>query len=151
MAPYKTVAKVSLDSDGNYETVVRPRGPRFVRVRFGGGSGLAGSISSRTTLKVKAAVKLSALPEEVQPGELVSVRGSVAPRKRRVFAVLQKRNGEGFKTTSTRALITDRRGRFRLRFRPQSAGEMRVYLVVRADRTTVRTTTRRRLIAVPTQ
>ena len=41
---YRTVAKVSLDSDGNYETVVRPRGTRFVRVRFGGGGGLAGTL-----------------------------------------------------------------------------------------------------------
>ena len=145
---YRTVAKVSLDSDGKYETVVRPRGPRFVRVRFGGGGGLAGSLSSRTTLKVRAAVKLRGLPEQLAVGQLVSVRGSVAPRKRRVFAVLQKRKGEGFKTTSTRALTPDRRGRFRLRFRPGSTGDMRVYFIVRADRTTVRTTTRRRVIDV---
>ncbi len=145
---YRTVAKVSLDADGNYEAVVRPRGPRFVRVRFGGGAGLAGSLSSRTTLKVKAAVNLSRLPESVVTGENVSVRGSVAPRKRRVFAVLQARRGLGFKTTSTRALTPDRRGRFTLRFRPGRAGEMRVYFIVRADRTTVRTTTRRRLIQV---
>ena len=98
-------------------------------------------------------MKLRGLPEELAAGELVSVRGSVAPRKRRVFAVLQERKGEGFKTTSTRALTPDRRGRFRLRFRPKSTGDMRVYFIVRADRTTVRTTTRRRLIQVqlPTQ
>ncbi len=145
---YRTVAKVSLDSDGNYETVVRPRGTRFVRVRFGGGSGLAGTYSSRTTLKVKPVLKLSRLPESVPMAELVSVRGSVSPRKPRVFAVLQARRGEGFKTTSTRALKPNRRGRFTLRFRPAKAGEMRVYFVVRADRNTVRLTTRRRLIDV---
>jgi hypothetical protein len=145
---YRTVAKVSLDSDGNYETVVRPRGTRFVRVRFGGGGGLAGTYSSRTTLKVKPALKLSPLPEETPADATVSVRGSVAPRKPRVFAVLQARRGERFRTTSTRALKPNRRGRFTLRFRPRKAGEMRVYFVVRADRNTVRLTTRRRLIDV---
>jgi hypothetical protein len=145
---YKTVAKVSLDSDGNYETVVRPRGTRFVRVRFGGGSGLAGSISSRTTLKVKPVLKLSSLPESVATKQLVSVRGSVSPRKPRVFAVLQVRKGLRFKTTSTRALKPNRRGRFTLRFRPAHSGEMRIYWVVRADRNMIRLTTRRRVILV---
>jgi hypothetical protein len=145
---YRTVAKVPLDADGNYETVVRPRGTRYVRVRFGGGGGLAGTYSRRTTLKVKPLLRLRGLPEEAAPKELISVRGSVAPRKRRVFAVLQARRGERFRTTSTRALQTSRRGRFSLRFRPAKAGEMRVYFVVRADRNTARLTTRRRLIDV---
>jgi hypothetical protein len=145
---YRTVAKVSLDAEGNYETVVRPRGTRFVRVRFGGGGGLAGTYSRRTTLKVKPVLKLSGLPEETAPKEQVSVRGSVTPRKPRVFAVLQARRGERFRTTSTRALKPNRRGRFTLRFRPTKAGETRIYFVVRADRNTVRLTTRRRLIDV---
>ena len=104
-------------------------------------------------MKIKAAVKLSRVPEQVGAGEQVSLRGSVAPRKRRVFAVLQVRRGSRFKTTSTRVLMTNRRGRFRLRFAPKSSGDMRLYFVVRADRATVRTTTRRRVIQVgpPTQ
>jgi len=145
---YRTVAKVPLDSDGHYEAVIRPRGTRYVRVRFGGGGGLRGSLSRRTLLRVKPVLKLSPLPEQVAPGELVTMRGSVAPRKPRLFAVLQARRGLGFKTTSTRSLKPDRRGRFTLRFRPKKPGEMRLYFVVRADRTTVRMTTRRRLIEV---
>ena len=50
----------------------------------------------------------------------------MAPRKRQVFAVLEARQGLGFRTTSTRALEPNRRGRFTLRFRPEGAGELRV-------------------------
>jgi len=145
--PFKTVAKVSLDEDGNYSTVIRPRGTRAIRARFGGGAGLLGANSSRTTLKVKPVISVRGLPTSAAAKRVVKLRGTVQPRKRVLYQVLQVQRGLGFRTVGTKA-VKPRRGRFSSSFRPTRRGLYRVYFIVRADRSTARGSTRRRLLKV---
>jgi len=145
--PFKTVAKVSLDENGDYRTVVRPRGTRVIRARFGGGAGLLGANSSRTALKVKPVISVRGLPTTAPAKDVVRLRGTIQPRKRVLYQVLQVQRGLGFRTVGTKA-VKPRRGRFTSSFRPTRRGLYRVYFIVRADRSTARGSTRRRLLIV---
>jgi hypothetical protein len=144
---YKTVAKARTNAEGRYSAVVRPRGTRVIRVRFGGGAGAAAATSPRLRLRVKPILTLSKLPPVASSREPVPVSGTVRPNKRRVFQVLQVSRGLGYRTLSTKA-AKPRRGRFRFTLRAPRPGVYRVYYVVRADRSTVRLRTKRRTLIV---
>jgi len=144
---FKTVAKARTDERGRFAALVRPRGVRVIRVRFGGGSGLLPSNSSRTRLSVQPILSLRRVPTALRARQALRLRGGVRPNKRRVLAVLQVRRGFGYRTVAVRS-TRPRRGRFSVSLRPSRPGEYRFYLVVRADRSTDRVSTRRRALTV---
>jgi len=116
-------------------------------VRFGGGAGLLGASSSRISLKVTPVIRVRGLPATAPAKNVVRLRGTVEPRKRVLYQVLQVRRGLRFATVGTKA-VKPRRGRFASSFRPTRRGLYRVYFIVRADRSTARGSTRRRLLTV---
>ena len=64
-------------------------------------------------------------------------RGTVAPRKRRLWQVLARRQGDRWARLGARRLAA-RRGRFRGSFVPEEPGLFRYYVTTRPDRSNAR-------------
>jgi hypothetical protein len=135
---WRTTRRLATAADGAFATELKPRLRMYVRARFRGRSGLQRSGSSRLLLHLRPVISVTSAPSRAQVGVRVPIRGRVAPRKRFVWLVVQRRREGRWRRIRVRA-VRVRRGSFRTSFVPGERGHERFSLVARADEDTDRT------------
>jgi hypothetical protein len=116
-------------------------------VRFPGTTDVRGTSSSRLLLRLHPLVTFSRAPKSARRGHRVSVRGTVAPRKRVVTVVLQQQIRSRWRKVGTRTVRTSK-GRFATSFVPAFRARYRYYAAVKSDLDTDRGATKRVSLAV---
>ena len=134
-------------ADGGYSISVKVSRNRVVRARFDGNSSLAGATSGTRRLLVRARIGVTDPPAAATHARPVTLSGAVAPAKRRLVLVVQRRSGTRFQTV-LRKVVRARRGRFATGFTPGRRALYRYYLSAAQDAATVRSRSPRYLLAV---
>jgi hypothetical protein len=116
---------------GQFEAEVRPTGHRRLRARFAGRGDLRASSSRVSLLRVRAVVGLVRPATRGSAGRPVRIRGKVAPLRRRVYLVLDRRRATGWRRVGV-GLVRARRGRFAAAFVPAVRGLYRFTVVAKA-------------------
>jgi N-acetylmuramoyl-L-alanine amidase len=135
-----TSAELTTASDGSFTGVLSPRKRMYVRFRFPGSVTVPGSVSSRLLLRLRPVIELRHPASRGRRGHRVSVSGSVGPRKRVVWVVLQQRIHGRFRQVGAKAVRT-RSGRFATSFVPAFRATYRYAVVAKSDDDTDRGTT----------
>ncbi len=134
---WRTTRRLATAADGTFATELKPRLRMYVRTRFRGRSGLRRSGSSRLLLHLRPVISVTSAPTRGRVGDRVPIRGQVAPRKRFVYLVAQRRTEGRWRRVKVRA-VRVRRGAFRTSFVPTERGRHRFSLVARRDEDTDR-------------
>jgi N-acetylmuramoyl-L-alanine amidase len=129
---WRTARRATTGADGAFSTELKPRLRMYVRVRYAGRSGLRSSTSPRLLLRVQPLVTLDRPARRGAVGTEVPLTGSVAPRKRTMVLVVQRRVGGRYRKAGART-VRARRGRFATSFVPARSGVYRYYVVAKAD------------------
>jgi hypothetical protein len=135
-----TSTELTTASDGSFAGSLKPRKRMYVRFRFPGLITVPGATSSRLLLRLRPVIKLRRPASRGRRGVRVRVAGTVGPRKRWVWVVLQQRIHGRFRTVGARAVHT-RSGRFSSSFVPAFRAGYRYAVVVRSDADTDRGST----------
>jgi hypothetical protein len=98
-------------------------------------------------VRIRPAIVLLRAPTFAGPGRRVRLAGTVKPRKRRVWQLIERRRRGRFVRISLVRLRVQE-GRFSSSFTPLRTGLFRVTFVTRRDRATARGRSRPLLIAV---
>jgi hypothetical protein len=130
---WRTSSTPTTASDGSYSATVKPKLTRSLRVRFAGAGELRSSVTAPLTLKVRPVVKLRRPPRRAAARSRVTFKGSVKPRKGRVYQVLQLRKRGRYRNVGVKALRTTRKGAFSGAFVPSATGSYRFYVTTKAD------------------
>ena len=144
---WRRLADLSTDAAGAWSVPVRPVRTRLLRAIYAGDPVWRRSFSPEQLLKLKPLVKLSPGATSGVRGERVRLSGSVTPRKRRVYQVLQQRIRGSYRQVGVKA-VRVRAGRFRSSFVPAFAASYRVYVLARADSATAAARSRLRSVTV---
>ena len=142
-----TSTELTTASDGTFVGTLRPRKRMYVRFRFPGLITVPGATSSRLLLRLRPVIKLRRPASRGRRGVRVPVAGSVGPRKRWVWVVLQQRIHGRFRTVGARAVRT-RAGRFSSSFVPGFRASYRYAVVAKSDADTDRGSTGWRTLRV---
>jgi hypothetical protein len=134
---WRTLKVLTSGAGGRFSLAMHSRVNRTMRVRFSGRGDLLPASSPTLRLLVKPLVTLTRPPKRGSKGERVRFRGTVAPRKRKLWQVLSVRRHGRWARVGVKRLKA-KRGRFRGSFVPQSSGRFRYYVVSRADRSNAR-------------
>jgi hypothetical protein len=129
---WRTSRRLVTGPGGEYVSDLRPSKRMYVRVRFPGTADVRGASSPRLLLRLRPLVTLTRAPRTARRGRPVSVKGTVAPRKRLVNLVFQQQIRGRWRTVGRRAVRTSR-GRFATSFVPAFRARYRYYAAVKAD------------------
>jgi hypothetical protein len=138
---WRTSRRIVTGPDGAFATDLRPAKRMYVRVRFPGSADVRPASSPRLLLRLRPLVKFTRPPKRAARGRRVSVRGTVAPRKRIVNVLFQQRIRGRWRTVGRRAVRTSRGG-FTTSFVPAFRASYRYYAAVRSDLDTDRGATK---------
>jgi hypothetical protein len=127
-------------ADGTFAGELQPRKRMYVRLRYPGQAELRSATSVRLLLRLRPVIALSHPVGRARRGARVPVTGSVGPRKRLVYLVLQQRVRGHFRGVGSRAVRT-RRGRFSSSFVPAFRAVYRYAVVAKSDADTDRGST----------
>ncbi|MEA2444561.1 MAG: hypothetical protein QOJ12_1853, partial [Thermoleophilales bacterium] len=130
---FKTVVRGATDDTGNFSLSFQPSKRAVVRVLFAGDAAHRPSQSKAATLQVRPALTFAAPPSRVGLRGLVSVAGTIGPRKSSVRLVVERRSGRGKKGRIAYKRVPASGGRFTARMRLRGAGLYRMYLVFPGD------------------
>ena len=134
---WRTLTEPVTDAAGAWTATVTPRGSRILRAIYAGDGLWRRSFSPEQLVRVAPLVELDPTAELAVRGRRVGVRGSVTPRKRRVYQVLQQRIRGVYRRVGVRT-VRVRSGTFRSSFTPSFTGYYRVYVLAAADAATAR-------------
>jgi hypothetical protein len=138
---WRTSRRVVTGADGAFLSDLRPAKRMYVRARFQGTADVRGAASPRLLLRLRPLVKFTRPPKRATRGRRVSVKGTVAPRKRVVSVLFQQRIRGRWRTVGRRAVRTSR-GRFATSFVPAFRASYRYYAAVKPDLDTDRGATK---------
>jgi hypothetical protein len=144
---WRTARRVTTGPDGAFASDLKPGKRMYVRVRYPGSAELRPAASPRLLLRLRPVLAFTRAPSRARRGRLVSVEGTVAPRKRIVNVVFQQRVRGRWRIVGRRAART-RAGRFATSFTPAFRASYRYYAVVRSDLDTDRAATDVRALRV---
>jgi N-acetylmuramoyl-L-alanine amidase len=144
---WRTSRRITTGADGSFASELKPRKRMYVRVRFPGSADVRAVSSSRLLLHLRPVLSFTRPPTRATRGRRVTVRGTVAPRKRIVNVVFQQEVRGGWRTVGLRAKRT-RRGGFSTSFVPAFRASYRYYAVTRSDLDTDRGVTKPVLLLV---
>jgi hypothetical protein len=139
---WRTARRVVTDGNGAYATDLRPSKRMYVRVRFAGSADVAATSSPRLLLRLRPLVTFTRPPKRGVHGRRLSLKGTVAPRKRVVNLVFQQRIRGRWRTVGRRAVRTSKGG-FATSFVPGLRASYRYYAAVKSDLDTDRGATRK--------
>jgi hypothetical protein len=145
---WRTSSEPVTGADGTFAATVKPRLTRELRVRFAGSGELRSAVAPAIEVRVRPVVKLRAVPDAVEPGERVRLRGRVRPRMRWVHRVLRVQQDTRFRRVGIERLRVGGKGFFRDSFVPADEGVHRAYVVGKANRVRARGASRRIDVAV---
>jgi N-acetylmuramoyl-L-alanine amidase len=144
---WRTSRRITTGADGSFASELTPRKRMYVRVRFPGSADVRAVSSSRLLLRLRPVLSFTRPPTRATRGRRVTVRGTVAPRKRIVNVVFQQEVRGRWRTVGLRATRT-RRGGFSTSFVPAFRASYRYYAVTRSDLDTDRGATKPVLLRV---
>jgi N-acetylmuramoyl-L-alanine amidase len=130
---WRTSSTPVTSADGSFSAAIKPRLTRSLRARFAGAGELRSSVTPTLTLAVRPVVTLRRPPRRGAARVRVKLRGTVKPRKARVYQVLQLKRRGRYRNVGVKALRTRRGGAFSGSFVPASAGVYRFYLATKRD------------------
>jgi hypothetical protein len=130
---FKTVARGTTDDSGNYTLSFAPSKRAVVRVLFTGDTAHRSSTSRPVTIQVVPSLTFAKPASRVRLRGLVTVPGTIAPRKTSVSLVVERRSGRGRKGRIAVKRVAARTGRFTARMRLRGAGLYRMYVVFPGD------------------
>jgi hypothetical protein len=129
---WRTSRRLITGQDGAFTTELKPAKRMYVRVRYPGSADVRGAASARLLLRLHPVLSFTQPPVTATRGSPVTVRGTVAPRKRVVNVVFQQQVRGRWRIVGRRAVRT-RRGRFSTSFVPAFGATYRYYAVARPD------------------
>jgi N-acetylmuramoyl-L-alanine amidase len=129
---WRTARRVTTAADGAFATDLKPGKRMYVRVRYPGTAEVRGAASQRLLLRLRPLVALTRAPTSASRGRRVSVKGTVAPRKRIVNVVFQQQVRGRWRIVGRRAVRTSL-GRFATSFVPAFRARYRYYAATRSD------------------
>ena len=138
---WRTSRRLVTGADGSFASDLRPSKRMYVRVRFPGSADVRAASSPRLLLRLRPRVAFTRPPKTGSRGRRVSVKGTVAPRKRVVSVVFQQRVRGRWRTVGRRAARTSK-GRFATSFVPAFRASYRYYAAVKSDLDTDRGATK---------
>jgi N-acetylmuramoyl-L-alanine amidase len=138
---WRTSRRLVTGADGAYASDLRPSKRMYVRVRFPGSADVRAASSPRLLLRLRPRVAFTRPPKTGSRRRRLSVKGTVAPRKRVVSVVFQQRVRARWRTVGRRAVRTAR-GRFMTSFVPAFRASYRYYAAVASDLDTDRGATK---------
>ena len=144
---WRTSRRITTGADGSFASELKPRKRMYVRVRFPGSADVRAVSSARLLLRLSPVLRLTRTPTSAARGRRVTVRGTVAPRKRMVDVVFQQQVRGRWRIVGRRAVRT-RRGAFSASFVPAFRASYRYYAVTRSDLDTDRGATKPVLLQV---
>jgi hypothetical protein len=145
---WRTSSTPVTGADGSFAAPIKPKLTRRLRARFAGAGDLRSSVTPTLTLAVRPVVALRRPPRRGAARARVKLRGTVKPRKARVYQVLQLKRRGRFRNVGVKVLRTTRRGAFDGFFVPAAAGAYRVYVATKADESHARAATDYALVRV---
>jgi hypothetical protein len=129
---WRTSRRLTTAADGAFVTDLRPAKRMYVRVRYPGSEDVRAANSPRLLLKLHPVLAFTRPARRALRGRRVSVKGTVAPRKRVVNVVFQQSVRGRWRAVGRRAVRT-RRGRFATSFVPAFRANYRYYAVAKPD------------------
>ena len=129
---WRTARRVTTGTDGAYATDLKPAKRMYVRVRYAGSADVRAAASPQLLLRLRPVVTLSRPPSTATRGRRLTVKGTVAPRKRVVTVVFEQLVSGRWRTVGLRAART-RRSRFATSFTPAFRAGYRYYAVAASD------------------
>jgi N-acetylmuramoyl-L-alanine amidase-like protein len=138
---WRTSRRLVTGADGAFLSDLRPAKRMYVRVRYPGSADARAASSPRLLLRLRPRVAFTRPPKSGARWRRVSVKGTVAPRKRLVSVFLQQRVGGRWRTVGRRTVRTTR-GRFATSFVPAFRASYRYYAAVKSDLDTDRGATK---------
>ena len=129
---WRTARRVTTAADGAFATDLKPARRMYVRVRYSGTAEVRGAASQRLLLRLHPLVTLTRAPTSARRGQPLSVKGTVAPRKRIVTVVFQQQVHGRWRIVGRRAVRTTR-GRFATSFVPAFSARYRYYAATKSD------------------
>ena len=145
---WRTSSTPITGADGSFAAPIKPKLTRKLRARFAGAGELRSSVTPTLTLAVRPIVKLRRQPRRGAARSRVRLRGTVKPRKARVYQVLQLKRRGRFRNVGVKALRTKRGGAFSGSFVPAGAGAYRFYVATKRDESHARAATGYAYVAV---
>jgi hypothetical protein len=131
---FRTVAETVVNADDRYSFELKPTRRTVVRVRFPGDAVFGASVSRSATINVRPEITLVQPAARVRPSALLTVPGTVKPRKAYAWLQIQRRSGSRYRTVATLRKKTTRSGRFRFRARLRTTGVYRMRVITRKDK-----------------
>jgi hypothetical protein len=144
---WRTARQVTSAADGSFATDLKPRKRMYVRALFASGADLRGSTSTKLLLRLRPKLTLHRPASRGKRGRKVAVSGTVSPRKRTVYIVLEQRVRGVWKRVGVRG-VRARKGAFTGTFTPQYRARYRYSVVVRPDLDTDRGSSVERVLRV---
>jgi N-acetylmuramoyl-L-alanine amidase len=129
---WRTSRRLVTGTDGAYASDLRPSKRMYVRVRFPGSADVRAASSPRLLLRLRPVLALTEAPRAGRRGRRVTVKGTVAPRKRVVSVLFQQDVRGRWRTVGRRAAHTSK-GRFSTSFVPAFRASYRYYAVASSD------------------
>jgi N-acetylmuramoyl-L-alanine amidase-like protein len=129
---WRTSRRLTTGSDGSFASDLKPAKRMYVRVRYPGSAELRGTASQRLLLRLRPVVAFTKPPARATRGRRLTLKGTVAPRKRVVTVVLQQQIRGRWRKVGTRA-VRPRLGRFSTSFVPAFRARYRYYAVTKSD------------------
>jgi hypothetical protein len=132
---WTTLQTITSDSSGAFQTRVRLAYNRTLRALFPGEPGAGSAGSGQVAVGVRAQVTAALVQPATTrpaPGVRVSVRGAVAPRKRSLLLLAERRSRGTYRRVVRRA-VAARRGRVTTGFRFARTGHYRFRLASLPD------------------
>jgi N-acetylmuramoyl-L-alanine amidase len=141
------VGEAITDGEGVYSSGLTPHANRTIRARYPGDGVLKPSNSVQRLVGVRPVVTLRRPPKRARLGRKVDIRGTVVPRKRTLQLVVQYRVRGRWGSPGVRR-VRAKKGRFETFFYPGRSGSWRYYVVAKADDSTLRGASEKRLLSV---
>jgi hypothetical protein len=129
---WRTSRRVTTGADGAFATELKPAKRMYVRVRFPGSADMRASASPRLLLKLRPVLAFTKPATRAARGRRLTLKGTVAPRKRVLTVVLQQQIRGRWRKVGTRVVRT-RRGRFSTSFVPAFRARYRYYAAAASD------------------
>jgi hypothetical protein len=138
---WRTSSTPVTGADGSFAAPIKPKLTRRMRARFAGAGELRSSVTPTLTLAVRPVVALHRPPRRGFARARIKLRGTVKPRKARVYQVLQLKRRGRYRNVGVKALRTRRGGRFSGSFVPSGVGVYRFYIATKRDENHARAAT----------
>jgi hypothetical protein len=134
---FKTVVRGATDDAGNFALSFQPSKRAVVRVLYAGDASHRPSQSKPTTVQIRPALTFATPASRVRLRGLVTVPGTISPRKSSVRLIVERRSGRGKKGRIAYKRVAAQGGRFTARMRLRGAGLYRMRLVFSGDSSNV--------------